>query len=178
MLDNITLRVGRTMFIRVQNLKKDENGTVVSGSASVYESVYDAEVKGGHCRQKTVLTLGKILWINEQKNLGIFDCKDRGIVEYNLNTNSFSDVSSDDPRLKGTKLSDQERIHTTFGDVYIFFSLVDRSVIFDSIRESFEDEAKLERVIVHVMYGCIRNHSAAKCGQFLESSMASYLFRR
>lgn len=164
------------MFIRVQNLKRDDQGVVLSGSASVYESSYDSGVKGGHCRQKTVLSLGKIIWINEKKDIGIFDCKDRGIVEYNLSTNSFSEVSSEDPRLKGTDISLQERIHTTFGDVYLFFSLVDRSIIFDSIREAFPSKEKLERVMVHLLYGCIRNHSAAKCGQFLERSMASYLF--
>lgn len=166
------------MFIRVQNLKRDEKGVIASGSASVYKNTYDPDVAGGHCRQVTVLSLGKILWINDARDNGIFDCKDRGIVEYDLKTNTFSEVSSDDERLKDTKVSMRERMHTTFGDAYLFFSLLDRSVVFDSVREAFPEEAKLERVLIHVMYGCIRNHSAAKCGQFLERSMASYLFKR
>ena len=166
------------MFIRVQNLKHNDDGIVVSGSASMIESVYDAGVKGGHCRQKQVLSLGKVIWISEDKSCGIFDCKDRGIVEYHLRTNSFNEVALDDERLAGSKRPLQERIHTTFGDAYIFFSLVDRSRVFDSLREAFPDESKLERVMIHVMYGCIRNHSGAKCGQFLERSMASYLFHR
>ena len=166
------------MFIRVQNLKKDQEGIILSGSASVYENTYDPDAAGGHCRQKTVLSLGKVVWLNDNKTIGIFDCKDRGIVEYNLLTNSFSEVSADDPRLANTKLGAQEKIHTTFGDAYLFFSLIDRSDIFDILREAFPDEAMLERVLVHVMYGCLRNHSSAKCGQFLEMSMASYLFQR
>ncbi|MBQ1491352.1 MAG: hypothetical protein IIZ39_05280 [Blautia sp.] len=166
------------MFIRVQNLKRNDDGVVVSGSASVTESIYDAGVKGGHCRQKNVLSLGKVIWISEDKSSGIFDCKDRGIVEYHLSTNSFNEVALDDERLVGSSRPLQERIHTTFGDAYIFFSLVDRSRVFDSIREAFSDESKLERVMIHVMYGCIRNHSGAKCGQFLERSMVSYLFHR
>ena len=72
----------------------------------------------------------------------------------------------------------REKVHTTFGDAYLFFSLIDQSIVFKSIRETFSEEDKLERVLVHVMYGCIRNHSAAKCGQFLERSVASYLFRK
>ena len=166
------------MFIRVQNLKRNDDGVVVSGSASVTESIYDAGAKGGHCHQKQLLSLGRVIWISEDRKNGIFDCKDRGIVEYHLSTNSFNEVAPDDERLAGSRRSLQERIHTTFGDAYIFFSLVDRSRVFDSIREAFPDESNLERVIVHVMYGCIRNHSGAKCGQFLERSMASYLFHR
>ena len=84
------------MFIRVQNLKRNDDGVVVSGSASVTESIYDASVKGGHCRQKNVLSLGKVIWISEDKSSGIFDCKDRGIVEYHLSTNSFNEVALDD----------------------------------------------------------------------------------
>ena len=164
------------MFIRVQNLKRDHNGVVLSGSASVYENIYDPTAKGGHCRQKSVLSLGKVLWINEERSNGIFDSKERGIVEYDLRTNSFSEVQPDDERLASMKLPLPERTHTIFGDVYLFFSLVDRSAIFDSIRSTFSEERTLERVLVHVMYGCIRNHSGAKCGQFLTSSMASYLF--
>ena len=166
------------MFIRVQNLKRNDAGVIVSGSASVTESVYDPGVKGGHCHQKLVISLGKVIWLSEDKSSGIFDSKDRGIVEYNLNTNSFNEVTLDDERLAGSKRPLQERIHTTFGDAYIFFSLVDRSRVFDSLREAFPDESRLERVMIHVMYGCIRNHSGAKCGQFLERSMASYLFQR
>lgn len=166
------------MFIRVQNLKRDAAGAIISGSASVYESTYAPDVPGGHCKQKTKLTLGKVLWLNETKDNGIFDCKDRGIVEYNLKTNSFSEVSSDDVRLANIKISMREKVHTTFGDAYLFFSLIDQSIVFKSIRETFSEEDKLERVLVHVMYGCIRNHSAAKCGQFLERSVASYLFRK
>ena len=166
------------MFIRVQNLKKNQEGIILSGSASVYENTYAPDASGGHCRQKTVLSLGKVVWLNENKTIGIFDCKDRGIVEYNLLTNSFSEVSTDDPRLANTKLAAQEKIHTTFGDAYLFFSLIDRSEIFDILRKTFPDESVFERVMIHVMYGCIRNHSSAKCGQFLEMSMASYLFQR
>ncbi len=166
------------MFIRIQNLKRDDSGVITSGSASVYENSYDPSVPGGHCKQKTALSLGKVIWISEDRTNGIFDCKDRGIVEYDLKTNTFSEVSPTDERLKGTRAPMRERMHTTFGDSYLFLSLVNRSVVFDSIREAFPDEARLERILVHVLYGCIRNHSAAKCGQFLERSMASYLFKR
>lgn len=166
------------MFIRVQNLKRNDDGVIISGSASVYQNSYAPDAVGGHCKQKTVLSLGKVIWLNSEKDCGIFDCKDRGIVEYDLKTNTFKEVSPDDKRLAGTNVSMRERMHTTFGDAYLFFTLIDQTPVFQSIRNAFTDEAKLERVLLHVMYGCIRNHSAAKCGQFLERSMASYLFRR
>ncbi len=165
------------MFIRVQNIKRDENNVILSGSASVVRAVYDTSVKGGHCRQETVLNLGKVLWINEGKTKGIFDSKSRGIVEYDLTTNSFANVDRGDDRISGTKVDMQEKTHTNFGDAYIFFSLVSQSVIFNVIRETFPDERKLERVIVHLMHECLRNRSGARCGQFLEASMASYIFR-
>ena len=60
------------MFIRVQNLKRNDDGVVVSGSASVTESVYDADAKGGHCRQKIVLSLGKVIWISEDKKAAAY----------------------------------------------------------------------------------------------------------
>ena len=58
-------------FIKVQKLKKDENGSVLSGSAAVVESVY-CPGEGSHSKQKVRERLGKIVSLSDDRKSGIF----------------------------------------------------------------------------------------------------------
>ena len=102
------------MFIRVQNARKDEQGNIVGGSASLVESIY---VKGGTSptKQRLVEKLGTIVFMPDRRS-GIFLTPDRGLVQYDLGSNVFIDVSPDDPRICGRVLFPEPRIHTLFGD--------------------------------------------------------------
>ncbi len=69
-------------FIRVQNLKRDGDGRVRSGSASVIDVAYDPDAKSGHSRQKVRESLGRVLWLSEDRRSGVFLSKTRGLVAY------------------------------------------------------------------------------------------------
>ena len=105
------------MFIHLQKIKKDENGRIISGSASVCKSVYDSNAVSGHSKQVTVFKLGKVIWLSPDKTAGIFFTPDKGVYEYNVKSDESSEVNVDDPRLVGTKYVNQVRQRATFGDV-------------------------------------------------------------
>jgi hypothetical protein len=88
-------------FIRVQNLKRDGDGRVRSGSASVIDVAYDPDAKSGHSRQKVRESLGRVLWLSEDRRSGVFLSKTRGLVAYDAGADAFSAVAPDDGRIAG-----------------------------------------------------------------------------
>ena len=77
-------------FIRIQNAKKDEDGNIVGGSASIVESVYVSTGKN-HCKQVLKESLGTVIFM-DNKRPGIFLSKLRGLVYYDANKDEFSSV--------------------------------------------------------------------------------------
>lgn len=75
-------------FIRVQKLKKDDTGKIVSGSAAIIDVTYNPNTKY-HAQQKVREKLGKIIELYS-KCKGLFLSPTRGMVVYDADSDSFS----------------------------------------------------------------------------------------
>lgn len=160
------------MFIRVQNAKKDEKGNIIGGSASLVESIY---VKGGNSptKQRLVEKLGSIVFMPDRRS-GIFLTPDRGLVEYDLDANAFSDISIDDPRLEGREIFPEPRIHTLFGDCDAVLSFMKSEGIIRILRNlAVDDDAMMERMLCHILHCILRDGANITCDRFIERSFVS-----
>ena len=168
------------MFFKLQGITyKDDGETIKSGTATLYKSVYDPNATSGHSRQEKVELLGRVVWLDKAppnaSRVGIFFSPSRGLIEYNLDKDLFTAVRPDDPRLKGTGYEKTLTIHTEFGPSYLFFSVLqERTVFLDAIRDSFPEDL-FQKLLAHIAHGCLKNHTAIKCGRYLESSSLSYV---
>ena len=169
------------MNIRYRNIKRDSEGIITSGSAALVENTYQANIHGNrlqnHTHQKVVERLGRVVWMEEgNKGCGIFDSPSRGLVFYNLKTDEFHSVLPTDPRLRGsTYQARPERIHTSFGNTYLFLSEMENTPFMDILRKAFPDREFYQRVVAHITHDCLKNGSSIKCGEFLSENWLSYL---
>lgn len=166
------------MFIRPQKVKRDEDGRILSGSASACRSVYDPTQESGHSRQETVLSLGKVIWLSEDRTHGVFFSKEKGVYEYNVVSDESSEIDNDDPRLDGTRYANQVRQRATFGDAYLFLSVLQtRTPFMDVLRKAFPEQKNYQRGLTHFIHECLRNQEAVPCRAFHERSMASFFLK-
>ena len=162
-------------FIRVQKLVRDESGQIRSGSASILESTY-GDFGNYHSQQHVVEKLGKVLYLSDNKKVGIFLSPTRGLVEYNSVSGEFTEVAKDDPRIAGSDLYPDPQIHTIFGDVYFLLCFLITSGIIGVLRQAFPDKLQYERLLCHICHGLLRDGSHISCDDFIERSFASYIF--
>lgn len=162
-------------FIRIQHLKTDASGKILSGSASIAKCIYD---KGGkyHSRQINVETLGEVIWLSEDRKSGIFKSMTRGIVFYDSKDDSFSPIGANDEKLKDTKVDIEPLVHSQFGDVYLALSCLNKYGLTGLIKDVFGKEA-YERVIVHVLYSFLSNGSKMTPCNFMEKTFLPHLFK-
>ena len=112
-------------FIRIQKMKHDDQGRVIGGTAAIIDTFYDGELQKttkGHSKQVVREKLGLPLWISDDRKSGIFLSPTRGLVSYDVSSDAFGFVESDDPRVSGTLEDVEDRIHTVFGDAFIVTS--------------------------------------------------------
>lgn len=105
-------------FLRTQNIKRDDNGNIISGSASIMNTVYDNS-RQHKSKQVVVEKLGKVLWLGDSGRSGIFLNPQRGLFFYDSYTDKFTPVSADDPRLPHSVEVTPER-HVVFGTIDMF----------------------------------------------------------
>ena len=160
-------------FIKVQKLVR-EGGKVLSGSAAVVDTSYVAGQKY-HCKHVVRERLGKILYLSEDRRSGIFQSPSRGLVFYDAQSDSFSDVTPDDERLSGSPMLAQPRTHTVFGDAYLLLSFMKKQGMIPVLRAVFQKDADFQRLIGHVLHGILKLGSKVACNDFLVKSVASYL---
>ena len=162
------------VFIRVQNLVKNEDGNIVSGSAKIVESIY---VKGEKYHSKQIIRehLGSILSLSDDKKSGIFLSQTRGLVEYDARTDSFTPVKLDDKRLQNTPKIAEPRQHTVFGDTFLLLDFLKKIRFLDILRTVFPSNADYEREMCHLLHGVLKDGSRIRCDDFIEKSFVSYL---
>lgn len=169
------------MNIRFRNVKRDSGNVVVSGTAALVENTYRQNASGNrlqnHTQQKVIERLGKVVWKDDNDpTIGIFNSPSRGLVFYDLRKDEFLAVDPADPRLKGTKYQYQPaRIHTSFGNTYLFFSEMAKSPFMNVLREAFPDRILFEKVLAHLSHDCLKNGSFIKCGEFIAGNWLSYI---
>lgn len=156
-------------FIRVQNARRDGDGNIVGGSASIVESEY---VSGGaRCRQILREGLGRIVFMPDRRS-GIFESKTRGLVHYDSSTGEFTDVDRGDPRVAG--VASEPRVHTTFGDSFAMMELLKSCGILRILRNMAVGSDRLyEKMVCHTLHGMLRDGSRIGCDRFVESSFLS-----
>ena len=86
-------------FIKAQKLVYDEEGQIVSGSASIVDTQY-GNYGTYHAKHTVREKLGKVLYLSQDKKTGIFLSPTRGLIEYSSTTDSFQDVEKNDPRIR------------------------------------------------------------------------------
>ena len=160
--------------IDLQKIKYDNDGNITSGSASIRDTVYDKTVKG-RCTHPLIEKLGKVVWLSEDKKSGIFRSPSRGLVEYNVLTNTFSDVSTQDPRVNRTELFQEPQVHTVFGDAYLILEFLEKCGLIALLRGVFSQSKDYERVLCHLVHSIARNGSKISCDDFTSKSFLSYV---
>ena len=163
--------------IKVQNLKPsiEGNGRYDSGSAAIVTNEYSTQMNGtGHTAHRVVERLGRVVWLSDDRRKGIFLSDTRGLVEYDLSRDTFDEVAPGDPRIAGTNLAPVLVNHTAFGDTLLAMTVVNRSGLYDILREVFPNERDYERVLCHVLHTTIRNSARISCSNFVIHSALSY----
>ena len=161
-------------WIRIQGLKKDGNGKITAGTATIVDTEY---VKGGkqHSKQVTREKLGRPLALASDRRSGIFRSLEGGIVAYDADKDTKEVLGMDDPRLEGLLESVKLDVHTVFGDAYLFFNYVKNIGMTGILREVFPSETDFQRVIAHLFHTHMRNGSRDRCDLFLRKSFAGYV---
>jgi len=153
---------------------RDEDGKILSGSASIIDVEYVKDAKY-HSKQVMRERLGKVIYLSEDKKSGIFLSKTRGMVEYDVETNVFKPINTKDDRVKICPQIPEERAHSVFGDTYLMLEFFKKSGLLGVLRTIFTDDSKYEREICHLLHGILRDGSHIGCDDFIEKSFVSYL---
>ncbi len=160
-------------FLKIQKLVT-EQGKVVSGSAALVDTEYVAGAKH-HAKHRVLERLGKILYLREDRREGIFQSPTRGIVLFNADTQQFSDVAPDDPRIAHRVSAPRALVHTVFGDAYLLLRFLKKEGLLSTLRQVFPEDQDYQRLMGHVLHDVLRNGSRILCNDFLTQSFASAL---
>jgi hypothetical protein len=161
-------------FIRLQNFRRDGNGAIVRGTASIIDAVYVRNEKY-HSSQRTKECLGKVLFYDEENRRGIFQSPTRGLVEYDSRTDSFMPVDKCDGRIPQSGVHQETEIHTVFGDSYLLLKFLENSGLMAILKSAFPKKEDLERLLCHVLHGLMRDGSRISCDNAIAKSFASYI---
>lgn len=119
-------------FIRIQKLKTDETGKIVSGSAAIIDVLYKPDSKY-HAQQKVREKLGKVVELYGKRK-GLFQSPTRGLVVYDAELDSFSSPLTKE-ELKTQSVDENvidtifptAPVHTVFGDAYLLMEIMKSS---------------------------------------------------
>ena len=162
-------------FIYVHYKKIDNNNNIMGGIASIRKSIYVKDKKF-HSKQVTVERLGKVIYLSDDKKSGIFDSPIRGLVNYNVTTDTFSKVDEDDPRIINRDVFPITKVHTVFGDSYLLLEFLDKHKLLNVFREVFIDNNDYERFLAHIIHDIMRDGSHITCDNYFLKSFISYVF--
>lgn len=161
-------------FIKSQKLIRGDNGTIISGSASIIDTIY-GNFGSYHAKHTVREKLGKVIWLSEDRKKGIFLSPTRGLVEYNAPTDTFTAVEKDDGRINGTYVFPVTQIHTVFGDTFLLLKFLEKSGLIPVLRAVFPKNSDYERVLCHILHGILKDGSKISCDNFIMKSFASYV---
>lgn len=162
-------------FIKAQKIRKDESGKIISGSAAIVDTVY-GHYGSYHSKQTVREKLGKVLFLSDDGKSGVFLSPTRGLVSYDAATDSFDEVSKEDPRIFDAGLFPETEIHTVFGDTYLLLEFLKSSDMLGVLRSVFSKDTDYERVLCHVLHNILKDGARIGCDDFISKSFASYVF--
>jgi len=159
-------------FIKTQKLVFSADGQIISGSAAIVDTFYVKDARY-HAQHHVRERLGRVIFLANDKKSGIFLSPTRGLVEYNVIDDNFSEVSRSDPRVDGIDAFSEPAIHTVFGDFYLLMCYFEKLGLNRLFKDVFQTNLALERVLAHVFHGVMRNGSRITCDNFIAKSFAS-----
>ena len=159
-------------FLRTQNIKRDDKGNIISGSATIMKTVYD-NTRDHKSRQEVVEKLGKVLWLGDSARSGIFLNAQRGLFFYDSYSETFSPVSADDPRLPHSVEVIPER-HVVFGTVDMFLNFMKNLGYVGILKEIFPTKQDFQRIICHQAHKFLKDGSHIHVDDFIEKTILSY----
>ena len=159
-------------FLRTQNIKRDDRGNIISGSASIMNTVYDNS-RQHKSKQVVVEKLGKVLWLGDSGRSGIFLNPQRGLFFYDSYTDTFMTVSADDPRLPHSVEVAPER-HVIFGTIDMFLHFMKNLGYTALLKEIFPTKQDFQRVICHLAHKFLKDGSHIHVDDFVEKTILSY----
>lgn len=160
-------------FIKTQKLKYDEEGNILSGSASLIESVYVSDSKY-HSKPRVIEKLGKVLFFDKSTKTGIFQSPTRGLVEYCSVTNEFKEVPLDDERISPNYQAAPPLIHTVFGDAWFLMEFLKKSGLGEVLNSVFQKKSLCERLWAHILHSLAKDGSKISCEDWIAKSYLSY----
>lgn len=160
-------------WIRLQGMKKDANGRIIAGTATIVDTVY-VQGKEHHSKQVTREKLGRPLVLADDRRSGIFRSMEFGIVSYDADTDKKESLEMDDPRLEGLIEAVGLDVHTVFGDGYLFLNYLKNMGMTDILREVFPSKIDFERCIAHLYHTQMRNGARDRCDHFVSKSFVGY----
>ena len=159
-------------FIRIQNAKKDAEGNIIGGSASIVDSVYKSE-GSVRCKQVMRESLGTIVFMDSRRS-GIFMSKTRGLVHYDVDTDEFGHVSMDDPHIPDVPSTIHDNIRTFFGDCDIVLNVMRDMGITGILRNiAVDDDTFYSKMVCHTLHSVLRDGSRIRCDRFIERTFLS-----
>ncbi|MCD8245997.1 MAG: transposase [Parabacteroides sp.] len=161
-------------FIRIQKGLKNAEGVYVGGSAQLMKSVYCPNKKF-HSKHEAIENLGKIVFYDKDRKIGVFISPTRGLIEYDVKSEKFSQVKDDDPRLP-KEVKAPPSVHKEFGDAYLLLDFIKKSGLNKVLSKTFQQERLLKRVYVHLLHGILRDSSKISCDNFYAKSVISDIF--
>ena len=164
-------------FIKTQKLKYDEEGNILSGSASLIESVYVSDSKY-HSKPRVIEKLGKVLFFDKSTKTGIFQSPTRGLVEYCSVTNEFKEVPLDDERISPNYQAAPPLIHTVFGDAWFLMEFLKKSGLGEVLNSVFQKKSLCERLWAHILHSLAKDGSKISCEDWIAKSYLSYVSGR
>lgn len=156
-------------------------GQVKSGSATIVANNYSSDVRGKTTHPK-IEALGRVLYLSKDRKSGIFYSVTRGVVEYDLLNDEFSEVSPDDERISHTDFRAELYNHVNFGNIYYFLAFASLQGYLELLRQTFwtENDAHggqgiYEKALCHVMHTVMKNKALCACDEFYRTSLLSYI---
>ncbi len=161
-------------FIKTQKVVRDDSGKIISGSASIVDTIY-GNFGTYHAKHKTRERLGRVIFLSDDRKSGIFLSPTRGLVEYDSISDTFSDVARDDERISDTDIFPETEVHTVFGDAYLLLKFCEKAGIISVLRDVFPKDEGYERVLIHMIHGITKDSSRITCDSYFIKSFVSYV---
>ncbi len=162
-------------FIKTQKIVRDDSGRIISGSASIVDTIY-GNYGTYHAKHKTRERLGRVIFLSDDKKSGVFLSPTRGLVEYNSTSDTFSDVVREDERISDTDIFPEAEVHTVFGDAYLLLKFCEKAGLISVLRDVFPKDEDYERILIHLIHGITKEGSRITCDSYFLKSFVSYVF--
>ena len=158
-------------FIRFRKLKYDDSGKIISGTAAIIDVKYIPGEKKNSSKQSVREKLGKVIEKYSNKK-GLFVSPTRGLVIYDSSTDSFNTQLSKSDVKDNVSSQDtvnvifpDSHIHTVFGDVFLLLEFIKQIGMLKILNESFQDKIFLQRVLVHIVHGILKDRKIEKINE-------------